>query len=328
MQSADPAFRKAAILVAALSPQEADRVLDCFAPDQAQRLRQAAVDLGDVDPQEEQRVLAEFFRVGPAAPDGRAVGIALDDGPMQRSAPAEDEWTSNEPPFGFLHDTEADKLARALAEERPQTVALVLSHLSPEQAGAVLVRMPGTQQVDVIHRLIDLEETDPVVLREVEHVLQTRLSRQVQMQRRRVAGLKAVAGILQASPRDVGSQILDNLAVRDQCLAEKLGPRPLEFDDLARAGDPLWRALLDAADPEVLMLALLGARPTLVDRVLRLLPADEAQALRDRLDRPGPIRLRDVDLARRELAGHAQRLVRGKRRENVALANRTVPYAA
>jgi len=200
--------------------------------------------------------------------------------------------------------------------------------LSPEQAGAVLVRMPGTQQVDVIHRLIDLEETDPIVLREVEEALQTRLSRQVQMQRRRVAGLKAVAGILQASPRDVGTQILDNLATRDQRLAEKLGPRPLEFDDLARAGDPLWRALLDAADPEVLMLALLGARPPVVDRVLRLLPADEAMTLRSRLERPGPIRLRDVDLARRELAEQARRLVREKRREISPPTDRTVPYAA
>ncbi len=326
--SQDPTFRKAAILVAALSPQEADRILDRFEPDQAFRLRQAMVDLGDVDPREQQRVLEEFFRVGPLVPGHQVAGIELHDGLLQRLSSTDDEPAPDARPFGFLQDTETERLARALADERPQTVALVLSHLPPQQAGQVLVRMAPAQQVDVIHRLIDLEETDPVVLREVERVLQTRLSRQVQMQRRRVAGLKAVAGILQASSGEVGTQILDNLSLRDQRLAEKLGPAPLEFDDLARAGDSLWQALLDSVDADLLQLALIGARPQLVQRVLNLLPTAEAQSLHAHLESPGPIRLRDVDLARRELANHARRLLAQTPGTASRQADRLVHHAA
>ena len=129
-------------------------------------------------------------------------------------------------PFRFLQETEAEKLVRVLGSERPQTIALVLSHLAPVRAGAVLARLPENVQVDVIHRLVDLEETDPEILREVEEALRSRLSHaSVEMQRRRVAGLQAVAGILQATDGRVGMQILDNLASRDRALAEKLGPR-------------------------------------------------------------------------------------------------------
>ena len=143
-------------------------------------------------------------------------------------------------PFRFLQETEAEKLVRVLNSERPQTIALVLSHLSPVRAGAVLARLPENVQVDVIHRLVDLEETDPEILREVEEALRSRLSQQVEMQRRRVAGLQAVAGILQATDGRVGMQILDNLASRDLALAEKLGPRSMTFDDLADLDETRW----------------------------------------------------------------------------------------
>ena len=103
----------------------------------------------------------------------------------------------------------------------------------------------------------------------MEEALQSRLSAQVQMQRRRVAGLAAVAGILQAADGRTGMQILDNLADHDQNLAERLRPQPLAFDALAdvrraRAGrgGPRWPT------GNVLLTALIGAAPELVDRVL------------------------------------------------------------
>ena len=134
-----------------------------------------------------------------------------------------------------LREAEADKLARVLAGELPQTIALVLSHLPPQQAGAVLARLQPALQTDVVHRLVDLEETDPEILRAVEETLEARLSKQVQMQRRRVAGLAAVAGILQASDGRASMQILDNLTAHDRQLAERLTPRPLAFEDLVDA---------------------------------------------------------------------------------------------
>ena len=158
-----------------------------------------------------------------------------------------------------LREAEDEKLARLLAGERPQTIALVLSHLSARQAGGVLARLQPNLQTEVVRRLVDLEETDPAILQEVEQALESRLSQQVPMQRRRVAGLQAMGGILQASESDVRLQILDNLAAHDRALAERLGPPPMEFDDLADLDDATLAEVFRAAEPQWIMPALLGA---------------------------------------------------------------------
>jgi flagellar motor switch protein FliG len=311
MKHTDSGMRKAAILVASLTPQEADRLLDQFTPDQVQMLRQLMVDMGPVDAAEEERVLEEFFQRSPLLPDKQPAGLELSDSGLRRAAALEQATAELSPPihpFLFLHDAEADKLARALANERPQTIALVLSHLPPEQSGAVLVRLEAGAQVEVLRRLVDLEETAPEILREVERALETRLAEQVHMQRRRVAGLRAVAGILQASPRPVGSQIIRNLARRDPGLAEKFAPPPVAFDDLEAADANTWAQLVGAVDPELLCVALLGASPALIERVLRHMNAFDAERTRQRLEQPGPTRLRDVEEARRQLAELARRL--------------------
>lgn len=311
MNMPESGMRKAAILVSSLTPQEADRLLEQFSSDEGGHLRQMMVDLGPIDALEEKRVLEEFFRRDPLVPEKHPPGLDLSDHFGRRAGAADPSEAEIGPlfrPFHFLQDAEADKLARALASERAQMIALVLSHLAPEQAGAVLVRLEPGAQVEVIRCLVELEETEPEVLREVERALESRLSEQVHMQRRRVAGLRAVAGILRASPQLVGTQIIRNLARRDPMLAEKFGPPPIDFEDLEAADPATWAQIAAVADPELLGVALLGASPVLIDRVLGQMGVREADRLRLRLEHPGPTRLRDVEEARRQVAQLAGRL--------------------
>ncbi|MGA2253104.1 MAG: FliG C-terminal domain-containing protein [Thermoguttaceae bacterium] len=316
MKLSNEGLRKAAILVASLDTAAADAVLDQLTTEQARQVREIVVEMDDVDQGEQRRVIDEFFQVGPKAPAKDSAGVELDGrlawltsrgGPME----PEDADRSAAPtgnPFRFLQETETEKLVRVLGSERPQTIALVLSHLSPVRAGAVLARLPEKTQVDVIHRLVDLEETDPEILREVEEALRSRLSQQVEMQRRRVAGLQAVAGILQATDGRVGMQILDNLASCDHALAEKLGPRTLTFNDLADLDETSLAAIFDEAGSELMLPALFGAVPELVSRVLAHIPQADAKSIRHKLDHPDPIRLSDVEEARRQVARIASRL--------------------
>ena len=169
--------------------------------------------------------------------------------------------------------------------------------------------------MDVIRRLVDLEETDPEILREVERGLQRRLSEQVRMQRRRVAGLSAVTAILQTAEPLVAVKILDNLGRHDRVLMERLAPGRLDFADLMELDDHTLATTIAAADPEVVLLALVGAPPEWLDRLLSHMPQQEARAVRFRLDHFGPVRLSDVDEARRRLAELANRLALARRIE-------------
>jgi flagellar motor switch protein FliG len=250
-----------------------------------------------------------------------SVGMASEPSDDSSADPSENSQPKS-PPFRFLQQAEGDKLVKILANERPQTIALVLAHLPPEQAGAVLVRFAPAVQVEIVRRLVDLEETQPEILREVGRALEVRLSEQVRMQRRRVAGLAAVEGILEASGSEVSAQIFENLSTLDHSLADKLGPQRLEFSELVYQDEPTLATVFTAADRELWMLALVGAPPALVERVLRRLPAAEAEAFRHHLDNLGPTRLSDVEESRRRIEDLVRRLVLQRR---ITLARRDRP---
>lgn len=313
-------IRKAAILVSSLDRATADRLLEQMTDEQAARVRRAMVDLGDVDPQEQRRIIDEFFHTRPRrtqAPAAastfspprtpRAAGVdVVADEPMRAGA-------GGEQPFRSLREAEADKLAKVLHEERPQTVALVLAHLTAEQSASVLARFNPAAQVEILRRLVELEETDPEILHEVEQALERRLSRQIQMQRRRVAGLSAVAGILQASQGGIGDTIYESLAQYDHQLADKLAPPRIDFDALLLLDSVTIGEVFQAAGYELTALALLGAPPGWAERVLAALPPAERDIIRRQLAAPGPIRLRDVEEARQHIADIANDLARDRR---------------
>ena len=323
-------IRKAAILVSVLSPAAAGRLLAQVPPEQAEEVRRVQSVMGTVDAQEQRAVLEEFFHLAPepaveldeslarkiAAGHGERAPEGSPHAPREEAGRAEpedgrqaerDEYKT--PPFRFLQQAEGDKLVKILSNERPQTIALVLAHLPPQQAGAVLVRFAPAAPVEIIRRLVDLEETHPEILREVGHALEVRLSEQVHMQRRRVAGLAAVEGILDASSGQDREQIFENLAALDRPLADKLGPERLEFSELVYQDEQTLAALLTVAGRELWMLALVGAPPALLQRVLQHLPAAEAQAFRHHLHHLGPTRLSDVEESRRRIEDLARRLV-------------------
>jgi flagellar motor switch protein FliG len=172
-----------------------------------------------------------------------------------------------------------------------------------------LVQFPADLQVEVLRRLADLEETDPNILREVERSLDDRLSQQVKMQRNRVAGMEAISGILEESSSAVSLKILDNLAMKDRKLAQKFGPPPFYFEDLEDLDDDTLATAFRSVEPGWIMPALLGAPPMLTERALRGLPYDEAEEIRSKLDNPGPIRLSDMEAARKRIAEAARRIL-------------------
>ena len=195
----DAGIRKAAVLVSCLDQLSADLLLEQLGEEQAGRVRLAAVELDEIDEEERRRVIDEFRRIGPMVPDAAPAGIELTDLPprcIAPSAPEEAAAAGDASPFQFLHETEDEQLVHLLAEEQPQIVALVMSHLPPERAAYVIDRIPPQQQVEVVRRLAALENTDAETLREIEQVLEARMSRLIDCERRRSAGPQSVARIL------------------------------------------------------------------------------------------------------------------------------------
>jgi len=318
MNTTTDGLRKAAILVDTLDAKTADALLGQMAEEQADQVRRAVLHLGQIDPEERHRVVAEFLRNAPDVKHSPPSGIELDGRLAERlldrgRSSGGSAGPSASTPFGRLRQAEQTEISRVLAGEPPQTIALVLSHLPPAQAGAVLALFPADLQTEVVRRLVDLEETDPEILREVERGLEARLA-QIPLARRRVAGAAAVDGILKATEKSASRQILENLSRRDPRLASRFVParpevNPIAFEDLAGFSGAALAVIAETAEPELLTLALVGAPPILTDRLLRQLPHYRSRAIWEQLHHPAPTRLSDVEEARAQLAELAYTLV-------------------
>lgn len=310
--------RKAAILIASLDAEHAEGLLRQMSPAQAQTLRQAVDGLGEIDPREQGDVIEEFFRIGPLVPDEDPAGIELD-APLpasmaagiSRDSPLAGCAGEASLPFRFLDEAPPEKLAPFLAREHPQTIAVVISHLPADRAAEVLAHLPAELQSEVARRLVDLEETDAEVLREVERGLESWLCSEVRGERRQTAGVAALAGILSAANPRARHDILSNLARHDRELAGKLelpaGPA-LSFSDLQHMDSASLAVVLHRAEPELVLLALAGAAPRFAERAIELFQPDDARALGEELCNLGPTRLSDVEEAQRQLAELARQL--------------------
>lgn len=284
-------LRQAAILIASLDSATADALLDQLSDEQANMLRRMIVALDEVEDGEQQAVIGQFLGFD-STNDKRP------EPPVRSFAPPRDG-----PPFRFLHEARSEQLLPFLEGEHPQTVAVVISHLPPEKAAQLLFVLPPALQADVMRRLVDLEETDAAILREVELGLEQRIARHVQTQHRRAAGLSALMNILAAADSRLQGQLQANLARHAPQLARLL-PTSSSFqcfDELLSLDDAALEQLFDEADRQTVVLALAGARELLVERLLTRLPLHEADALRQAWQQMGPTPLSDMEQAQDQL---------------------------
>jgi flagellar motor switch protein FliG len=331
------ALRKAAILIDSLDRATADAMLSQMTPEQARAVRDAIDDLGAVPPAEQQAVIEEFFRIGPLVPEKSPPGIELDSrlarqlstpaprASMPTIAPTKTPWSDVRPgtveqPFRCLEDLSSDVLARYLRREQPQTIAVVVSHLTSQRAAEVMTLLPGELQGEVALRLTQLDKTDPEILSEIERGMRGWLPEASGSQRVRSAGLETLRGILAAADDRAKHNILQNLAQRDRGLAGKLtapAARRITFAELEQFDNVSLANVLRSAPGAIILLALAGAGNEFVHRVLGLVPADDARQLRRGLENLGPTRLSDVETAQHELAAIAGRLESAGRRSGL-----------
>jgi flagellar motor switch protein FliG len=293
-------LRKAAVLIAALDADGADAVLDRIPADEAAQIRRTLIELPDVAADEEAAVIGDFFRHG-----GVATEPADDDVVYE---PSTEAARHDGAAFAFLYEAAVEDLAELLADERPQTAALVISHLPAEQAAQTVAALPDDVQPEVVRRLARLDETDPDVLREVEAALQRRFRSRFPNGARRAAGVGAVRRIMDEASPEVRRQWLTSLATQDPRLAANLTQPTFTFADLLHLADDGWRSLIATVGLDTTVAALAGAEPAYAAEVARRLPRADARRLQQAIDSLGPTRLSDLDAAQETLVRTAREM--------------------
>ena len=195
----------------------------------------------------------------------------------------------------MLRNVDPHQIVPFVSKEHPQTIALILSQLDPNQAAGVLNGLRDEIQADVAFRIAQMENISPQVLRELEDSLADNLQAILTGQVTEIGGPKAVAEILNRTGRSTEMAVLERLDAADPELAEKVRNQMFTFDDISYLTDREIQMVLREVDTKELAIALKGASTEVKDRFLTNMSDRVAAMMKEEMNFMGPVRMSDVE---------------------------------
>lgn len=204
-------------------------------------------------------------------------------------------------PFDFMRHTDASQVLGFIQNEHPQTIALILSYLEPPQAAMILSGLAPEMQAEVTKRIANMDRITPEVLREVERVLERKLSSVMGQDFTMAGGIDAVVAIVNSADRATERNIMEYLEENDPELAEEIKKRLFVFEDILRLDDRALQRILREVDLKELSLALKGATEELKSKFFKNMSKRAAEMLQEDMDFMGPVRVKDVEEAQQKV---------------------------
>jgi flagellar motor switch protein FliG len=204
-------------------------------------------------------------------------------------------------PFDFIRRTDPAHLLNFIQQEHPQTIALILAYLEPNKASVILQNLPNEVQSDVSRRIATMDRTSPEVLREVERVLEKKLSTLSSEDYTTAGGVDSIVEILNLVDRASEKQIIEALEDEDPELAEEIKKRMFVFEDIVMLDDRAIQKVLREVDSQELAKALKSVDTEVQDKIFRNMSKRAASMLKEDMEYMGPVRLKDVEEAQQKI---------------------------
>ncbi|MFY9175668.1 MAG: flagellar motor switch protein FliG [Peptococcia bacterium] len=211
-------------------------------------------------------------------------------------------------PFDFVRKTEPSQVLNFIQGEHPQTIALILSYLDPQQSAAIISALPEERQADVARRIAIMDRTSPEIIREIENVLEKKISTMGTQDYTIAGGIKSIVNILNKVDRQTEKTIMETLEVQDPELSEEIKKLMFVFEDIIKMDDRSIQLVLREVDSKDLSVALKGSSEEVSDKIKKNMSRRAAQMLEEEISFLGPVRLRDVEDAQQRIVNIIRRL--------------------
>jgi flagellar motor switch protein FliG len=306
---------RAAIFLMSLEEREATEVLKHMPVSQVQKIGQAMASLEKVSREEADEVLSYFTHIveSEAPLSGRSPQFLkrlLSGSLGEDQANTLLESLAGDAPTGLdsLQLMESKQVAELIRQEHPQVMAIVLAGLETKKSAEIISQLPTRVSADIIGRIAKLEEVPQHAIEELDEVLRERSSSSTGYKVQAIGGVRAAAEILNASNKDSGKKILEDLDERDADLSEEIQENMIVFENLRTLDDRGMQALLREVTSESLVMALKGAEEALKTKVFGNMSKRAAELLQDDLEAKGPVRVSEVEEAQKEIVSIARRM--------------------
>ena len=310
---------KAAIFLMSLGEEGAAKILAEMEEREIQSIGNYMSSLGEVELSTVDDVSREFYKS--LAVGGGGLGIsgldflrttlmrALD--PAKATEILNNITTPGEDLGGGLDTVrmlEPKVIALFLANEHPQTAAIVLAHLETAVAGAALREMPEESRMEVVYRLATLERVSPQVLRELDQALQSEFRSSGAVSGSKMGGVEAASMIMGTIDRATESSILSAMDEVDPDLANEIRNLRFTFEDILKIDDHGVQMMLKEISQEDLLISLKTASDELKDKIFSNMSDRASTMLKEDLEAMGLTKVTEVERSQQKIVSVIKRL--------------------
>ena len=308
---------KAAMLLVCLGPEKSAKIFKHLKEEEIEALTLEIANLNTILPEVKEDILEEFYQICIAQRYIVEGGIGYAKQLLEQSF-GDDK--ANEiiakltvslqvRPFDFIRKDDITQVINFIQNEHPQTIALILSYLKPNQAGEVLSSLPSEKQADVAKRIAIMDRTNPDIIKEVEIALEKKISTLMTAEYTDVGGIDAIVEILNSVDRNTEKNIMDTLEAEEVELSEEIKKKMFVFEDLLSLDNRSIQTILrEDIDQRDIATALKGATEELQTLIFNNLSKRLAAMIKEDMEFMGPVRRTDVEEAQQKIVNVVRRL--------------------
>ncbi len=309
-------IQKAAILLIALGPEKSSLIFKHLKEEEIEDLTLEIANTKSVTPKIKEKVISEFYEVCLAQQYIAEGGINYAKELLEKALGSEKALdvigrltaSLQVKPFEFVKKTDASQLLNFIQDEHPQTIALILSYLSAGQAATILGALVPEKQAEVARRIATMDRTSPDVIKEVERVLESKLSSLVNQDYTIIGGVDAVVDILNTVDRGTEKHIMETLEVEEPELADEIRKKMFVFEDILLLDDRAIQRVLRDVDNNDLAIACKGSTEEVQGAIFNNMSKRLAEMIKEDMEFMGPIRMKDVEEAQQKIVNIIRKL--------------------
>ncbi len=207
-----------------------------------------------------------------------------------------------------LELVDARTLANFLANEHPQTLALILAHLDPAKKCEVLTRLPEDIQTEVVLRIANIDFISPNLISQIDELLKSELSNLGSIDTRKLGGVPPIAEMLNLMDKSSEQSLMTNVEQKDPKLAEEIRKLMFVFEDIIYVDDRGMQMLLKEIPNDKLLISLKTAPEGIRTKIFKNISKRAADFLKSDLEALGPVKLSDVEIAQQFIVEIAKKL--------------------
>ena len=303
------AHEKAAVFFIAIGGEYAAKLFEHMDDDEIESITLEIANNKQVSAEQKAEVMSEFYQMAMASDYISTGGLEYAQNVLEKALGSDRAMdilnrltTSLQVrPFDFLRKTDPSQLMTFLQNEHPQTIALVMAYLEPDQAAIVMSGLAPESQADVAKRIAMMDRTSPDIIREVERVLEKKLSAMLNQDFTTAGGIPAVVEVLNRVDRTTEKAIIETLEMDNPELAEEIKKLMFVFEDIVLLDDRSLQMVLREVDTKDLSLAMKATPQEVAEKIYKNMSKRAADMLREELEYMGPVKIRDVEEAQQKV---------------------------